>query len=130
MYAEETKLIVAVSVAAVLVALVVSGCGGGAGVAAVDGGSVTGYIEHIVTGQGIGGMLVTIGGRQGTSTTPNGAFVVTGIGPGEQDVTVTSTPLLMSAGPIPPVSVLADQAYAMPAPILVKDSGHQAPLHP
>ena len=130
MYADETKLIVTATVAAVLVALMVSGCGGGAGPAALGGGSVTGYIEHIVTGQGIGGMVVTIGGRQDTSTTPNGAFVVTGIAAGLQNVTVTATPLLIPAGPIPPVSVSANQAYAMPAPILVADRQYDPPPHP
>ena len=133
MHTNSTKIIVAAIVAVAITAVVVTGCGGGDG-GATNVGSVTGYILDVVSDDGIGNMVVTIGGRQGTSDAGlDGFFTVSNVPPGDHDVFVTPTPLFTPVGgsPVDEVPVTANSTYYMGIILVIDpqyDEGELPPL--
>ncbi len=114
---------------AIGVVWVVGGCGGGStgGGLQAGKGAVSGRIVDINSGQGIGGMSVTIGGQTDVSQTPDGSFIVRNIVPGTHDIVVTETQLFVLVGPIPPVVVPADATVNLSDPICVIDPNYLPP---
>lgn len=98
-----SKMWIPIAVSAVIVSLLVSGCGGGSG---GDGtptakvGNVSGRILDYLTSSPLGGVVVTIDGKSATSD-GNGYFTVRGVSPGTQVVAVLpneDTNLVMPPG--------------------------------
>ena len=133
MYANNTKIAVAAIAVVAIADVVIAGCGGGAA-GPTNVGSVTGYILDIVSDDGIGNMVVTIGGRQGTSDAGlGGFFTVSNIPPGDHDVLVTPTPLFTPIGgsPVDEVPVTANTTYYMGIILVIDpqyDEGELPPL--
>ncbi len=122
MHTNSTNIVVAAIAAVAITVVVIAGCGGGAA-GPTNVGSVTGYILDVVSDDGIGNMVVTIGGQQGTSDAGlSGFFTVSSIPPGDHDVFVTPTPLFTPIGgsPVAEVPVTANATYYM-GTILVID---------
>ena len=98
-----TNLIAAAHLLALLAltALLLSGCAGSG-----TPGPTTGVTENIVdadTHQGIGNMVVAVGGASGISTTPTGVFTVAA-SPGVQQVVVQESDIFVPV-PGPPIFV-------------------------
>lgn len=121
---------IAVVVTAVVVVWVLQGCGGGGtGTGLPRGrGGIIGQVVDVATGQGIGNMTVTIGGQQGVSATPDGAFTVRNIVPGTHSIAVTETELfVLVPGPPVYVSVQADNFTNLAGPIYIIDRNYLPP---
>ena len=86
-----------------LLGMMLGGCGGGGGGV---GTGVTGFIVDVTSGLGIGNVVVTLGGKSGTSTTPAGRFVISGVAPGEYGLVVHPGVMFVAVpGPAPRVTV-------------------------
>ena len=113
-----------------LIAVGLCGCGGGGGVA-VTTGSVAGQVLHLTTDVGLGGVILTVGGRS-TQSESNGDFLITGITPAQgQELTVTPQQWVQLPGaPEILVNVYGDQTTTLPAPIRLIDASDLPPDPP
>ena len=105
--------------AGALSVLLIAGWGGGGEVTPANVGNVTGYVVAVVSGEGIGNMMITIGGKQGVSAVPRGDFAVKNIPTGTHNIIVTPSGLFAVVGELPPVTVAKNGTTPLPAPILV-----------
>jgi len=104
-----------------LVAMCASGCGGGEGVAPLVTG-VSGVVVDADTLQGIGNIVVTVGGQSDSSETPEGSFTVTGVASGRRQVLVQESAIFVPVpGPDVFVDVEAGQIKPLPGPLYVID---------
>ncbi len=119
-----------------VLAWIAQGCGGGAGGVRPETGkgAVTGRIVDITSGQGIGNMQITIGGRTAISDAdPNnsvadGTFTVMNITPGTYPIQVTETELfVLLPGPPMYVTVQADTTHTLAGPIYIIDPNYLPP---
>ncbi len=94
-------------------------------------GQVAGQVLYFTTGQGLGGVNVTVGGKTATSDN-NGDFLITGITPGNNQVLTVAPPawlVLPSQDPIL-VNVVLNQTTTLPQPIVLIDAGDPVPDPP
>jgi len=122
-------VIVAVIAAIATATLLVAGCGGGGGAAPANVGSVTGRIVELVSGVGVEGMTVTIGGQEDDSGA-DGYFTVTGVTPGTWQINVTPTAFYVPVGELPTVAVSAGVTTPLGDDILVTNPGNVPPPPP
>lgn len=97
-------------------------------------GQVAGQVLYFTTGQGLGGVNLTVGGRTATSDN-TGDFLITGIPPidGQVEQQLTVDPpdwlTLPSSTPIY-VDVIVDQTTVLAQPITLIDAGSGPPDPP
>ena len=111
---------------AALASLAFTGCGGGSGGAPAGTGSVQGRIANLDTLAGVAGITVTIAGRSAVSVSPDGSFLVIGIAPGYQNITITPTASYELVGFVPPCNIIAGQTITL-ATIYVLPTGGGPP---
>lgn len=114
--------------------LVLAGCGGGddGGGGGAGSGTITGSISYANTGQPLGGITVTAGGRV-TQTNSSGAFTLTGVPAGAQVLIITadaSRGLAVPPGADLRVNVPDGGTVSLPAPILLIDATDVPPNPP
>lgn len=106
--------------------LVLAGCGGdddGNGGQPAATGTITGKIVYANTGQPLGGITVTAGGRV-TQTDSSGAFTLSRVPTGSQVLSITVDPgrgLTVPPGVDLRVNVPAGGTVQLPAPIVLID---------
>ena len=130
-----SQIIAAVSILVVAAVISLGGCGGGSSTApAASGGSIIGRTIDAATGLGLGNVDVAVvtsaGVRTGTSTTPNGDFIITGI-PAAAYTSLTVTPnAVIYGGPRTiAVSIVmpTNGVVTLPGAILILDESPPSP---
>ena len=117
-----------IGVLAGLAALLLGGCSSGGSSPAITTG-VTGFVvDAALPNPGIGNMVITVGGVNGVSTTPQGAFTVAAPAGLHQLLTVQESTLFVPVSDAPVyVDVVAGQVTALPGPFFVVDRNSLPP---
>jgi hypothetical protein len=112
----------------VAVAALVCGCGGGGGTATPSTG-VSGFVVDADSLQGIGNMVVTVGGASGISDADKGGafFVPAAPGDGQVISVQPSTLFVLVPGPTAYVDVVQGQVTVLPGPLYIIDRNSLPP---